>query len=349
MIPKWERFPTSVEPQETLRALLDAGVTTIRLIPIYSESAGSYAAKVNRGEWPGPTIVPTSSVFEQRPGRTFIGFGDAETAREWVRREALLGSRWIKVYDNMDVESLRAMVETAREYGMQVFGYSSQVPPHEAAAIGMRSIEHNTGIPWSCLVEGIEIPEFESRFDEIAWYWGHVDDAKGRALMQTFREQGTAWVPTLVVSERIIVLGGHDGKAFADPETAEGLREALRTSAQLAVQLHRLGGLVGIGTDFPIDGVMPGESVHRELQILVEHGGASPLEALQMATLSSASILGFDMILGSVEPGMLAHLVVLEGNPLEDITNVSSIALVVHDGRVHIPAAVAPKTASQRE
>ncbi len=112
------------------------------------------------------------------------------------------------------------------------------------------------------------------------------------------------------------------------------LREALRKSARLAVQLHREGGLVGIGSDFPIDGVVPGASVHRELELFVELGGATPLEALQIATLSSARILGFDELLGAVEPQRVANLVVFERNPLEDISNVRSVQYVIHDGRL---------------
>ena len=105
------------------------------------------------------------------------------------------------------------------------------------------------------------------------------------------------------------------------------------------MQLHRQGGLVGIGTDFPVDGVRPGASVHRELELLVELGGASPLEALQMATLSSARILGFDELLGTVDADRLANLLVLAENPLEDISNIRSVRYVIHDGRLYEPRA----------
>ena len=101
--------------------------------------------------------------------------------------------------------------------------------------------------------------------------------------------------------------------------------------------MHRMGGLVGLGTDFPVDGIAPGTSVHDELRLLVELGGATPLEALQIGTLSSARILGLSEIVGTVEAGKLANFVVLTANPLEDIGNVARIAFVVHDGRRHHP------------
>src|SRR5678815_1213804 len=89
--------------------------------------------------------------------------------------------------------------------------------------------------------------------------------------------------------------------------------------------LHRKGGLVGLGTDFPIDGVAIGESVHREMELLTTRGGATPLEALQVATLRSAAILDAETLLGTVEVGKLASLVVLSKNPLDDIASTRTI------------------------
>ena len=172
-------------------------------------------------------------------------------------------------------------------------------------------------------------------FQRAVWRWEHFDEAAGQALMQTFRANGTAWVPTLTVTERMILGRSHDGEAQPDEAVIASLREALVKSAQLAVHQHRQGGLVGVATDFPVDGVEPGTSVHRELELLVSLGGATPLEALQMATLRSAEILGFGDITGTVEPERLANLVVLRENPLADVANTRSIELVLHDGRLH--------------
>ncbi|MCH8152766.1 MAG: amidohydrolase family protein [Planctomycetes bacterium] len=157
--------------------------------------------------------------------------------------------------------------------------------------------------------------------------------------MRAFKANATAWVPTLVVSEAIMNSGAHDGVPLGDETVKLQLRQSQRKAAHLAVYLHDIGGLVGVGTDFPIDGVVPGESVHREMEILVEFGGASPLQALQIATLSSAKILGFGELLGSVDAGKIANLVVLDGNPLENISNTRRIVMVIHDGRLHHPAA----------
>ena len=200
VMPKWDIFPTSKEPEETLKLLLDSGVTTIRAIPLYSESALLWSARVNSGELRGPTIIPTSSVFEKEPQRTSRGFGDSETVRQWVRKEALLGSRWIKVYDQMDEESLAAIVESAAQFGMRVCGHASKVPPHRAAQIGLATVEHLIGIAYSAVQDDVVAPPDLVGLTNAAWYWRHVDAEKCRTLMDVFKKNGTGWVPTLVPS-----------------------------------------------------------------------------------------------------------------------------------------------------
>ena len=333
VMPASLRFPGSPPAEEALRALLDSGVTVIRALPLTSELAHEWSAKINQGDLVGPTLVVASGIFEKTPQRTTLGFGDPETARAWVLREALLGSRWIKVYNKMDEASLRVIVETARGFGMRVCGHASDVAPREASQIGMASIEHVIDIPQSCL-KGLKVPDDLRDLGSLtAWRWEHAGDAELAALMKLFRDHGTAWVPTLVVTEKMTERGGHDGKPFGGEETVEKLRAGLKKAARLAVQQHRDGGLVGLGTDFPIDGVRPGESAHREMELFVELGGASPIEALQIATIGSARVLGFSELVGTVEAGRLANLLVLDANPLENISQIRSIRIVVHDGR----------------
>ena len=177
-------------------------------------------------------------------------------------------------------------------------------------------------------------PENLNGLSRALWAWRHADDSGLQELLEVFKANHTGWVPTFVVSERIVATRAHGFSSLQDDDI-EALSAAMRTSAKLAVQLHRNGGLVGIGTDFPVDGVEPGTSVHRELELIVELGKATPLEAMQMATLSSAAILGFEDILGSVEENNIANLVVLTANPLDSISNIRAITHVVHDGRMH--------------
>jgi imidazolonepropionase-like amidohydrolase len=332
-------YPDALTPEEALARLLDAGVTTIRLLPLFTEDAVSWAGRVQKGELLGPLIVPTGGVMERDPERTSFGFGDPRTAASWVERDALAGARWVKIYNSMDAESLAAIVSTANKHGMKVCGHAEGVPPLEAVRAGQATVEHAISFPLSCLGAHASSAGPQDLGELTAWRWEQSDPERVDELLTVMREHGAAWVPTLVVSEAMLESGAHDGRELAGGDLSERMRAALARAAGYAVRQHRAEGLIGIGTDFPIDGVEPGKSVHRELELLVELGGATPLEALQMATLSSADILDVDALLGAVEPGRLASFVVLDGNPLADVSNLRRVSLVVHAGRVHEPGA----------
>jgi imidazolonepropionase-like amidohydrolase len=89
------------------------------------------------------------------------------------------------------------------------------------------------------------------------------------------------------------------------------------------------------GTDGPgIGRLLPGFGLHQELELLVA-SGLSPLEALRAATLTAAEALGKDDRLGTVEPGKLADVVVLDADPLEQVQNLKKIHLVVQGGKTY--------------
>jgi len=85
------------------------------------------------------------------------------------------------------------------------------------------------------------------------------------------------------------------------------------------------------GTDTPEPYCPPGTSLHQELELLVE-SGLSPAESIRCATLNNARALGRDDQLGTIEPGKLADLVLLDANPLERISNTRKIAKVFRGG-----------------
>jgi imidazolonepropionase-like amidohydrolase len=96
-------------------------------------------------------------------------------------------------------------------------------------------------------------------------------------------------------------------------------------------RLYRAGVRFGFGTDAGVSNRVVGFSEHRELELLVQ-AGVSPADALRMGTLNSAVILGQEGELGEIAPGRRADLVVLRGNPLEDVRNTRTIESVWLDG-----------------
>ncbi|HEY7697737.1 MAG TPA: amidohydrolase family protein, partial [Vicinamibacteria bacterium] len=101
-----------------------------------------------------------------------------------------------------------------------------------------------------------------------------------------------------------------------------------KTAAQ-AAKIVRAGGRVGVGSH----GQLQGLGYHWEMWSLAE-GGLTPMETLRAATLHGAEIIGLSQDLGSIEPGKLADLVVLDGNPLEDIHDSNTVRYVVKNGEI---------------
>ncbi len=94
-----------------------------------------------------------------------------------------------------------------------------------------------------------------------------------------------------------------------------------------------LGGRIVAGTDTPQQFVVPGDSLHRELELYVA-SGLSPDAALRAATRDAALLLGIQDRVGTIAPGMAADFVLLDADPLADIRNTRKIAAVVKDGIV---------------
>jgi Tol biopolymer transport system component len=108
-----------------------------------------------------------------------------------------------------------------------------------------------------------------------------------------------------------------------------------------AIRLQRAGGLVGMGSHGEVQGL----GYHLELEAYAS-GGATPLEVLRAATIGSAEVIGHASDIGSLEPGKLADLLVMDADPLAAITNTRSLSFVMKNGRLYDAATldeVAPR------
>lgn len=176
---------------------------------------------------------------------------------------------------------------------------------------------------------------------------------------------GTSYTPTLGVLyggypalfERIIDDRPQDDpkvRHFMPPEVlVEKLRNrhwapAEAQSYQLfatdTVKLQRAGGLVGMGSH----GELQGLGYHWELQTYAS-GGATPMEVLHAATIGSAEVIGRAGEIGSLEPGKLADLLILDADPRSDIRNTQKIGAVMKNGRIYDPATLDETWPRQRK
>jgi imidazolonepropionase-like amidohydrolase len=180
------------------------------------------------------------------------------------------------------------------------------------------------------------------------------DPVKCAALAERFVRNGTWVVPTLMTARLPSELGmgwREDPHArFLSPEErryfeleeetyardlgdAEEQAPVSRWARQATGVMHRVGVPMLAGSDAGASGIFWGIGLHQELELLVS-AGLTAADALRAATLGPAEFLGATDSLGTVEPGKVADLVLLEANPLEDIRNTQRITAVVANGRL---------------
>jgi hypothetical protein len=122
-------------------------------------------------------------------------------------------------------------------------------------------------------------------------------------------------------------------KQFATAEAQAELLKAYEMQKTLTLALHQAGIMLLAGTDVGLPGIVPGYSLHSDLERLVE-AGLSPLDALRTATLNPAKFLQHEADFGTIEVGATADLVLLSANPLDDIRNTRKIVKVLRQGHV---------------
>ena len=317
----------------------------------------------------GPTIDGDPYLGRSRK----LAVRTAADARAAVERLALNGADLIKVYENLSRESYFAIMEEARRRGIPVDGHVPfRVTPEEAADAGQRTAEHPEALAAGC--SKAAEAERERFASELASYNGppgsselllmqirHYralydsrDPAACALAFKVYRENGVAVAADLLVYHHIVHAEQlfsdtarmqlvpeairRDWKNFLDSETLQEFQSILRPIIPLELENVRLANKAGVmllaATDVEFPMGIPGLALHEELIRLVE-AGLTPLEALQAATLNPARALGLAESLGSIEPGRLADLVLLDANPLEDIRNTQKIRAVVADGRLY--------------
>ena len=328
---------------------LAAGVTTVRDCGNEFEFITSVRDAIQSGRGVGPRLLLAGVVDGSGPIALGVQRVDTpQQAVDWVHKYHDAGFSQMKIYSSMKKESVAAVAAEAHRLGMTVTGHVPiGLTAYDVINVGQDQINHISYIlsimdpdlgrlarEGNKVAAQANLKEFDGKSPEaqkaVAFLQQHhtvVDPTI--ALYETFMrtaktplvqfEPGVAKVAPQL-AEPLKNLGG-------DPDNAE-IREANFQADMTCIRaLHRAGIPVVVGTDQAV----PGHSVHRTMELFVD-AGFTPMEALQAATIVSARAMGIDKETGTIEAGKRADLVILGGNPLDNISNVRKTEQVMQAG-----------------
>jgi imidazolonepropionase-like amidohydrolase len=314
-----------------LRATLDAGFTTVR------DAGGTplgVKLAIEQGLIPGPRMQVSITVLSQTGGhgdrltRACIDLhapmsdvpesvvDGIEPMRKRVREVLRAGADWIKLCTSGGVLS-----QTDSPLAAQFTQEEIEVAVYEARADGdrlcMAHAQSTQGIK-NAVLAGVKSIEHGIWLDDEA--------------ISMMKERDVYLVPTLVAPLQVIRQAERDAAAMPSwgVEKAHQVVDAHRESFR---QAHRSGVKIAMGTD---SGVGPHGENAEELKLMVDYG-MTPMEAIVAATSRAAELLRIGNRIGTVEPGKVADLILVDGNPTEDITVLQDpmrVTTVVKDGQV---------------
>jgi imidazolonepropionase-like amidohydrolase len=292
---------------------------------------------------------------------------DAEEARQMVNKIKVSGMDFVKVYWNLSRDEFLAIADEAKKEKIPFEGHVPfAVRADEASDAGQASIEHLTEIPMTCSNNEKKLRAVDPAIWDVSYdqkLLDSYDSTKCNDLFLRFMKNGTWQCPTLVMFYK---LAADQDDMLNDPrlkyiptdqrenwksfienlqkrsrEQIEYGKNQWKLDMKLVNEMHAAGVNFIAGTDVSIDNsyVYPGFSLHDELLHLVE-AGFSPMEAIQSATRNPAKFMGKLNVLGTLEEGKIADMVLLDANPLEDIRNVHKINAVILNGRIFDKEAV---------
>src|SRR5262244_3516192 len=365
--------PSHADKEAVFPLLIANGITGVRDMGGGLEQIKQWRTRIELGELLGPRMFTPGPLVDGKYA-VWLGEMRVESeaeARDAVRSLVRRGADFIKVYDSISPVAYFALADEAKRLGMVFAGHvPEQLSAAQVSDAGQKSLEHMLNFPLDCSTREEEFRrDIAAKYDDPkaklpqALFPGNAEvlssysRQKCMTLFTRFARNGTWLCPTLHNSWR----HAHNADpALIDDERArfypEVFREYWKTKTsderrrspefvthwqgyyelvrEMIPDAQRAGvGLLAGSDSGANEYSVPGFSLHDELAELVS-AGLTPMQALQSATLNAARYLGITDAFGSVELGKTADLVLLEGNPLEDIRNTQRISAVVVNGRI---------------
>jgi imidazolonepropionase-like amidohydrolase len=329
------------QAKDVLALFLANGVTTIRGMLGHPNHL-QLRTMINSGEVVGPHFYTTGPSFNGQSVKT------PEHGAEMVREQKAAGYDYLKLHPGLTKVTFPAIATTAKETGIPFVGHVSyNVGVWMAIEAGQSSIDHMDGFI-EAITPGIDTLAEQQAGLFGSWIAYRADESKIPALVSKLAERKVWVVPTQALAERwqssqpaSVYLSAPEMK-YMKPEELKGWENAKngylnnasyskeKADALTKVRRHMIlqcqKGGVGLllGSDAPQIFNVPGFSVHHELKYLVD-AGLTPYEALKTGTTNVASYLNKSENTGMIKKGYASDLVLLNGNPLKDITHTRAV------------------------
>jgi imidazolonepropionase-like amidohydrolase len=324
-------------------AYLAAGITTARDVGNEFEFGTALRDAAKQGRGLGPRLLLAGYIDGKNDAHSFdIQVDTPAEARAAVQRYKNAGFEQIKIRDHVKLEILKVITAEAHRLGMTVTGHVPEsMNAIDAVEAGMDQLNHLNYVATGFVPkEGQRPGDVPQRLN--------LNSPESRAALRLFKERGTVIDPTMAVLELMTrpknvpietfepgmarvapELVEQLNKKGAPPEEAPAVQAAIATLLKIIGALHRAGIPIVAGTDVGV----PGHTLHRELELYVK-AGLTPLEAIQAATLVPARVMKQENEVGTIAAGKRADIIILDANPLEDISNIRRIRFVVAQGRL---------------
>ena len=256
---------------------------------------------------------------------------DAEETRLAVNRFADDGASAIKVYYRLPLALIRVAIETAHARGLPVTSHLEIVDASDVIRAGVDGVEHATSFGTALLplreaekYRQAVLADNNARREGRYKVWNSIklDTPQARALVKLIVDRGVFISPTLAVFER----------QPGDKDTAEIHVHAFKQMEAFVGLVKSAGAKVVVGSHSDVPHAKRGWAYQRELELLVQ-SGLTPMEALVAGTMENARFFRIADRLGSVEAGKVADLVLIDGDPLKDISKMRRVKRVMLNGR----------------
>ncbi len=361
----WDMHVRGASNNRAAELFIANGVTGVRSMFDDLDAIQELRIAIKSGAAVGPRIYASGPIVDGPkpvwPGS--IAVATVEQGRKAVDNLKERGVDFIKIYSGLSRDAYLAIAEEAKKQHIPFAGHvPDSITAAEASDAGQKSMEHLYQIALACSRNETRLAAEPLRsFQDIAerqvLEGETYDPEKAKILFDKFVKNDTWQTPTLTVlrvnaywrdplitqDPRLKYMPQWIRQSWMNspllyllnslpPPAQATQRKAFDMELELVRNMHRAGVRILAGTDTGNPYVMPGFSLHDELQLLVK-SGLTPLEALQTATIRPAEYFHITGAAGTIAKGKFADFVLLNADPLEDIANTQKIDSVVAGGR----------------